>query len=301
MEFFTHFFAVYGSLINFIGINALLALSLYVTLSAGQLSLGNAAFAGIGAYTAGILTMYMNAPYVVSLLAGGILAALAALLIGLPILRIRGVFLAVATLAFGEVVRIAAVNLQITGGAMGLVGIPNKTTTWTIYGVLAVTAYFLARLSGSTIGWSLASIREDETAAAAMGINRTYYKIVAFVTGAFIAGLAGALYAHLNFIVTPGEFGFSAAVQLLIYNIVGGTRIWYGPVLGALLLTALPEVLRGVGVTAGPLRMGVNGVILLLVILYLPNGLVSLVGRRRRRAAGKSSGESGEGSATALS
>jgi branched-chain amino acid transport system permease protein len=124
-----------------------------------------------------------------------------------------------------------------------------------------------------------------------MGINRTYYKTLAFAIGAFIAGLAGALNAHLNFIVSPGEFGFSAAVQILIYNIVGGTRIWFGPILGALLLTALPEVLRGVGVSAGPLRMGVNGVILLIVILYLPNGLVSLF--RFRRSEGISGGEGG--------
>ena len=102
-----------------------------------------------------------------------------------------------------------------------------------------------------------------------------YYKTMSFVLGAFIAGIAGALYAHLNFIITPGEFGFSAAVQLLIYNVVGGTRSVYGPILGAFILTALPEVLRGAGVTAGPLRMGVNGVILLVVILYLPNGLSS--------------------------
>jgi branched-chain amino acid transport system permease protein len=293
MEFFAHFIAVYGSLINFIGINSLLALSLYVTLSAGQLSLGNAAFAGIGAYTAGILTMHLNSPYVLSLLAGAGLSAFVALLIGMPVLRIRGVFLAMATLAFGEVVRIAAVNLEITGGAQGLVGIPNKTTTWIIYGALAGTAYFLARLRGSKIGWSFASIREDETAAAAMGINKTYYKTLAFAIGAFIAGLAGALNAHLNFIVSPGEFGFSAAVQILIYNIVGGTRIWFGPILGALLLTALPEVLRGVGVSAGPLRMGVNGVILLVVILYLPNGLVSLF--RLRRSGENSSEDSGGG------
>jgi branched-chain amino acid transport system permease protein len=277
--FFFHFVAVYGSLINFIGINALLALSLYVTFWAGQLSLGNAAFAGIGAYTAGVLTMSFHAPYVVSISAGAVLAGVAALIIGLPVLRLRGVFLAMATLAFGEVVRIAAVNLQITGGAQGLVGIPNITNGWIIYGALVAVGYFLARLRGSRIGWSFESIREDETAAAAMGINTTYYKTLAFVIGAVIAGLTGAIYAHLNFIITPGEFGFSAAVQLLIYNIVGGTRIWYGPILGAVLLTALPEVLRGVGVTAGPIRMFVNGVILLLVILYLPNGLVSLFRR----------------------
>lgn len=283
MEFLSHLLAVYGSLINFIGINALLALSLYVTLSAGQLSLGNAAFAGIGAYTAGILTMHLNSPYALSIFCGAVVSALVALVIGFPVLRIRGVFLAMATLAFGEVVRIAAVNLEITGGAQGLVGIPNKTSTWMIYAALAATAYFLARLRGSKIGWALASIREDESAATAIGINRTFYKTLAFAIGAFIAGLAGAIYAHLNFIVTPGEFGFSAAVQLLIYNIVGGTRTWVGPILGAILLTALPEVLRGAGVTAGPVRMAVNGVILLIVILYLPNGLVSLL--RSKNAA----------------
>jgi branched-chain amino acid transport system permease protein len=281
MDSLSQFLAIYGSLINYIGINALLALSLYVTLSAGQLSLGNAAFASIGAYTAGILTMHLNAPYVLCLAAGAALPALVAVIIGTPVLRIRGVFLAMATLAFGEVVRITAVNLNITGGAQGLVGIPNKTTTWIIYGALAGSAYFLARLRGSKIGWAFESIRQDETAAGAMGINTTYYKTLSFVIGACIAGLAGAIYAHLNFIITPSEFGFSAAVNLLIYNIVGGTRIWYGPMFGALLLTALPEVLRGVGVTAGPLRMGVNGVILLLVILYLPNGLVSLLKRSR--------------------
>jgi len=275
VEFLSQFLAVYGSLINFIGVNALLALSLYVTLSAGQLSLGNAAFAGIGGYASGILTMHLNVPYPISVLAGAFLPAVVALLIGVPVLRIRGVFLAMATLAFGEVVRIAAVNLGITGGAQGLVGIPNKTTTFIIYGTLAATTYFLKVLGGARIGWSFASIREDETAAKVMGINTTYYKTMAFVLGAFIAGMTGAIYAHLNFIITPGEFGFSAAVQLLIYNIVGGTRSVYGPILGAFILTALPEALRATGVTAGPLRLGVNGVILLLVILYVPNGLSS--------------------------
>lgn len=283
MDFFTHFLAVYGSLINFIGINALLALSLYVTLSAGQLSLGNAAFAGIGAYSAGVLTMHYNAPFVVSIIAGALLAGIVALAIGLPVLRLRGVFLAIATLGFGEVVRIAAVNLDITGGAQGLVGIPNKTTTWMIFLALAAASYFIARMRTSRIGWSFESIREDETAAAVTGINTTYYKTLSFTIGAIIAGLTGALYAHLNYIITPGEFGFSAAVNLLIYNIVGGTQYWVGPLLGAALLTSLPEVLRGIGVTAGPIRMCVNGVILLLVILYLPNGLVSLFGRASAR------------------
>ena len=112
-----------------------------------------------------------------------------------------------------------------------------------------------------------------------MGINTTYYKTLAFVLGAVLAGFAGGLYAHLNYIITPREFGFSVAVDLLIFNIVGGIRVWYGPVLGAALLTALPEILRGTGVTAGPIRMALNGLILLLVILFLPNGLVSIFGK----------------------
>lgn len=278
---FTQFYAVYGSLINFIGINSLLAISLYVTLSAGQLSLGNAAFAGIGGYTAGILTMYLNVPYIVALFAATLMSGAIAMILGFPVLRLRGVFLAIATLAFGEVVRILAINLQITGGAEGLTPIPDKTQAWMIFTALALTGYFMAVLRRSRIGWSFASIREDETAAKAMGINTTWYKTLAFTIGAMIAGLAGAMSAHLNYIITPGEFGFSAAVQLLIYNIVGGTRVWYGPVLGAALLTALPEILRGFGVTAGPVRMGVNGFILLMVILFLPNGLVSLFSHRK--------------------
>ncbi len=277
----SEFFAVYGSLINFAGLNALLALSLYVPLSAGQLSLGNAAFAGIGAYVSAILTMRLNAPFPLAIAAGAFTAACVAVVIGAPVLRIRGIFLAMATLAFGEVVRIAAVNLAITGGAEGLIGIPSKTTMLIIYGTLGVAAYFLTILRGSRIGWSFASIREDETAAMVMGINTTLYKNSAFILGAFIAGIAGGLYAHLNFIITPGEFGFAAEVQLLIYNIVGGARSVWGPILGAFILTAIPEVLRGVDITAGPPRLFVNGLILLLVILYLPNGLSSFFKRAK--------------------
>lgn len=283
MESLSQFYAVYHSLINFIGINSLLGLSLFVTLSAGQLSLGNAAFAGIGGYTAGVLTVVFKAPFLLSLAAGSFLSGLVGLLLGLPVLRLRGVFLAMATLSFGEVVRIAAVNLDITGGAEGLTGIPNKTQTWLIYLVLAAVCFFLSRLRGSRIGWALASIREDETAAGAMGINAFYYKTMAFFIGALIAGLAGALYAHLNFLITPREFGFPVAVQLLCFNIVGGMRVWYGPICGAVLLTALPEILRGLGVTAGPVRLFVNGLVLLLVILFLPNGLVSLFSRLKGR------------------
>jgi branched-chain amino acid transport system permease protein len=285
LEQLAQFYAVYGSVINFIGINALMALSLNVTLAAGMLSMGNAAFAGLGGYAAGILTLHFKMPYVVSLCGGALVAGIVGLVLGLPVLRLRGVFLAMATLAFGEVVRIAAVNLDITGGAEGLTGIPNVTKTWMIYLTLAGAAYFMAVLRRSRTGWALVSMREDETAAACLGIHITYYKVVAFTVGAMMAGLAGGMYAHLNYLITPRDFGFFIAVDLLIYNIVGGTRVWYGPILGAALITALPEILRGVGVTAGPIRMGVNGLILLLVILFLPNGLASLFTRLRPAVA----------------
>jgi branched-chain amino acid transport system permease protein len=281
VEYLVQFYAIYGSVINFIGINALLALSMSVTLSAGMLSVGNAAFAAIGGYTAGILSLYFRLPYAVSLAGGACAAGVVGLVIGLPILRLRGVFLAMATLAFGEVVRLAAVNLNITGGAEGLTGIPQVTKTWTIYLVLAGAAYFIAVLRRSRLGWGLVSMREDETAAGSLGIHITYYKVVAFVIGAMLAGLAGGMYAHLNYLITPRDYGFFVAVDLLIYNIVGGIGVWYGPILGAAMLTALPEILRGIGVTAGPIRMGINGVILLLVILFLPNGLASLFSRTR--------------------
>ena len=294
MDVITQFFAIYGSLINFIGINSLLALSLYLTLAAGQLSLGSAAFAGIGAYTAGILTMKLGVPYLAALAAGSLLAGLVGVVVGLPVLRLRGVFLAIATLAFGEVVRIVVLNLDITGGAQGLLGMQTSTTTWGIYLSLAIAGYAIARLRHSRIGWCFESIREDETAAAAMGINTTYYKTLSFTLGAILAGFAGGLYAHLNYIITPGEFGFSVAVNLLIYNIVGGIRVWYGPVLGAVLLTTLPEILRATGVAAGPLRMAANGLILLLVILFLPDGLVSIfdrAGKRQSREAARAAAE----------
>jgi branched-chain amino acid transport system permease protein len=285
MEQIAQFYAIYGSLINFIGINAILALSLNVTLAAGMLSLGNAAFAGLGGYTAGILTVHLKAPFIVALLGGALMAGMVAIVLGLPVLRLKGVFLAMATLAFGEVVRISAVNLSITGGAEGLTGIPKVVTTGMIFFVLGLCAYFMAVLRRSQLGWGLISIREDETAAACLGIPITYYKILAFAIGAMMAGLGGAMYAHLNYLITPRDFGFFIAVDLLIYNIVGGTRVWYGPVLGAALLTALPEILRGIGVAAGPIRLGVNGLILLLVILFLPNGLASL--KLSRTAAGR--------------
>lgn len=279
--------ATYANLINFLGINALLALSIYTTLACGQLSLANAAFMGLGAYTAVLLGMRAGWEFLPSLVAGMLLAAVAAGLLGLPVLRLRGVFLAIATIGFGEIVRIVLLNARpLTGGAQGINGIPVRTQTWHIYLAVALGLFVLWRIRGSRLGYAWEAIREDEVAARTMGINTSLYKLIALMLGGALAALAGGLAAHATFFIGPNEYGFSNAVSILTYAIVGGAGTFWGPILGSSLITLLPEVLRGVGVTAGAVRLFVNGLILLLVIVFLPNGLSSLVIRRRAEAKG---------------
>jgi branched-chain amino acid transport system permease protein len=278
----TDLLATYGNLINFLGINALLGLSIYATLATGQLSLGNAAFMGIGAYTAALLGMRLGMPFALSLGLGGLAGGLTALLLGLPVLRLSGVFLAIATIGFGEVVRIVALNATpVTGGAIGLNGIPPMTQTWHIYLSLAVVLFVFWRIRHSRLGYTWEAIRQDELAARNLGIDTTRHKVLAFAFVGILAGLAGGLAAHFTFFIGPNEYGFAQATNILVYAVVGGAGVFWGPVLGSTLITLLPEVLRGTGVAAGAIRLFVNGLILLLVILFLPNGLSSLFRRRK--------------------
>jgi len=273
------FFRVYQTTIGVIGINALLALSVWITLYAGQLTLGNAAFMAIGAYGAALLGMRVGVPFPLGLVLGAGFSAALALPLGLAVFRLRGVYLAIATIGFGEVVRVILLTLPFTGKALGLNGIPPVTELWHIYLSLAVVAYVLWRAQGSTAGRAWAAIREDEVAAASQGIAIRRYKLAAFVAGAAIAAWAGGLSAHLNFSIEPGDFGFTRAVQILVYAVVGGTPSVAGPILGATLLTALPEILR-------PLREYRDifaGLILMGVIIYLPRGLVTLAELRKTR------------------
>ena len=279
------FYDSYSTVINFIGLNAILGLSLYITLACGLLSLANAAFMGIGAYTAALLTLKQDWPFPLVLLAGALMATLVAAPLGIPILRLRGVFLAISTIGFGEVTRIVITNLSVTGGALGLPSIPRKTEWWHIYGLLVLLLFFFWRLRGSRMGYALEAIREDEAAARTMGINTTYYKVLAFMIGAFIAGLAGALDAHLVRAISPNQYGFTRAVEILTYAVVGGITSFLGPVLGAVLITSIPELLRSdalrdLGIKPGADRVIINGVILLVVILFLPRGLISIFDRR---------------------
>jgi branched-chain amino acid transport system permease protein len=269
MEWFSDFWSTYNSLIFTVGINALLALSIWLTLACGLLSLANAAFMGIGAYTAALLTLVLGWPFPAVLAAGAAAPVIVALIIGVPTLRLSGVYLAMATLAFTEMTRVIIINLEITGGPEGLNGIPQSTQWWHIALACGVVAYCLVRLRRSRVGRAFEAIREDEVAARLMGIDVDRHKLFAFALGAMIAGLAGALNAHYTFFISPGEYGFENAVDILTMAVLGGISTLIGPVLGSTIITLLPELLRFLQ----GYRLAVNGAILVLVVLFLPTGL----------------------------
>ncbi|BBB66315.1 ABC transporter [Undibacterium sp. YM2] len=269
LEWWDGFWAIYSTVIFGIGINAMLALSIYLTLSCGLLSLANAAFMGIGAYTASMLSMQTALPFPLALLAGAIMPAIVALIIGIPTLRLSGVYLAMATLGFGEVVRVIVLNMEITGGPMGLNGIPQKTEWWHIVLLLSAILFILARMRRSKTGRAFEAIKEDEIAARLMGVNVGGYKLLAFVMGASIAGIAGGLNAHYTFTIGPGNYAFENAVDILTMAVFGGTSNLIGPLIGSSSLTLLPEFMHSLK----DFRLAANGLILILVILYLPKGI----------------------------
>ena len=262
--------AIYSTLVLTLGINALLALSIWLTLSCGLLSIGNAAFMGIGAYTSALITMNLGWPFPIALACGIVAPALLAVVIGKPTLRLSGIYLAMATLGFGEVVRITLLNWEsMTGGALGLNGIPQLTQWWHVALSLIVVLFVLWRMRRSKIGRAFEAIKLDDTAAGLMGIDVANVKLLAFVLGAGIAGLAGGLDAHLLFFVGPQEFGFDKGVEILTMAIPGGIGGLPGPILGAAILTLLPEALRSLR----DFRLVVNGLILVLIVLFLPKGI----------------------------
>ena len=280
MEWLESVWATYSTLVLSIGTNVLLALSIYLTLATGLLTVANAAFMGIGAYTSALLTTQLGMPFMVALFIGSLLPALVGLAIGRPTLRLSGVYLAMATLAFGEVVRIVILNAEgLTGGALGLNGIPQFTRWFDVALALALTLYILLRLARSRISLTMAAICQDETATELMGRDVRAYKLFVFVAGGALAGLAGGLNAHFTFFISPNEYGFERAVEILAMGVLGGTGSPWGAVIGAVLITILPELLRGLG----HYRPLINGLILILIILYSPKGLWDLA--RRARAA----------------
>ena len=269
----------YGNVIHDLGINGLLALSMYVVLAVGQLSLGQAAFMGLGAYSSALLTLKLGLPFALVLPASIVAPVLFALAVGAPTLRLSGVYLAIATIGLGEVLRALYLNIDLLGGALGLSGIPDRAENWMIYGLLALALAALYLTGRSRIGRAMEAMREDETAAAVMGIPVRRYKLGALLASAALAGLAGCLSAHVSSFIGPNEYGFDQAVTILSFALLGGVGSPLAPILGAWVLTLLPELLRD----AGNLHLVVNGLVIVGAVLFLPNGLLAT--RMRRRAA----------------
>ncbi len=239
----------------------------------GQLSIGHAAFMSIGAYASALVTVHFNFPFIASLLFGALVATLFGLLIGAPTLKLKGDYLAIATLGFCEIVRIVFLNLDITGGSVGLRGIPKKTTLLTVIVAVLITIFVLNRIINSRIGRALIAIREDETAAESMGINTTYYKVICFGVGAFFGGLGGGLFAHFFRFIQPNSFGFMCSIEHLCMVVLGGMGSMWGAFIGATAITAIPELLRFLGDFAD-YRMVIYGAILVIMMRVRPQGII---------------------------
>lgn len=291
----------YLQVASFILINIILGVSIYITLSTGQLSLASAGFMGIGAYTSALLTLNFDLPIIAGILAGTLMAGLFGIIIGIPTLRLQGVYLAIVTLGFGEVIRVIFVNWEtLTKGSVGLSGIPhlgreilktlkgfgfdpqvlglqnNQFIFLTIFLLLLFITIgiilFFRRQNRSRIGRAFAAIKLDEKAAESMGINITYYKILAFVQGALVSGFAGAFYAHVLAYISPADFAYHRAVEILIFAVFGGSEVIWGPVFGALFLTVMPEVLRFIS----EYRYMIYGLIIIIMMAVRPQGLIDV-------------------------
>src|SRR5438128_1390654 len=276
VELFTNpvgFYNQHELLVAQIGINAILAISLFVTFYSGQRTLAHAGFMAIGAYTTVIMSLYLPTPLPINVLIGALLAGLVGVVVGLPVLRLRGVFLAIATIGFVEALRLGVIlNVPITGEGQGLHN-PNADPLGGILPILIslpILAYLVWRLTKTRLGQAWSAIREDELAASSNGINVPLYKMIAFIISAVLAGYAGALETHINFFVDPTEYGITRTIQILTFPVVGGTTNVFGPIVGAVFLTALPEIVR----QFAAYRDVVNGIILILVIIFRPQGIV---------------------------
>jgi branched-chain amino acid transport system permease protein len=253
-----------------IGINIILAASLHLIIGiTGQFSIGHAGFLAVGAYASAIVTMKWGLPFPVALIGGGVVAAFAGLVIGIPTLRLRGDYLAIATLGFGEIMRIVFLNIDYVGGASGMTVSHLVTWPWLIACVI-ITVIVIVNFTNSTHGRACISIRENEIAADAMGINTTFYKVMAFVIGAFFAGVAGALHAHNFYIIQPTNFGFLKSFDILILVVIGGLGSLSGSVIAAILLTIISTYLS----SYPEIRMVIYSLVLIVMMLFRPQGLL---------------------------
>ncbi|HEY1169853.1 MAG TPA: branched-chain amino acid ABC transporter permease [Verrucomicrobiae bacterium] len=280
--FSKQFNSYYLSIAIDVGINIILAVSLNLIMGhTGQFSLGHAGFMAVGSYTAASFTIACTkhvpesaAPFLLlgGLILGGLLAALCGLAVGVPTLRLRGDYLAIVTLGFGEIIRVVFQNMEAVGAASGLSGIPNHTNFFWAWSTAAIAAYAIAALVNSTYGRGFIAVHDDEIAASAMGINPTRYKVTAFVVGAFFAGVAGALYAHHKQTINPTGFDFMKSFEIVVMVILGGMGRTVGVIIAAILLTILPEMLRAVA----DYRMIIYSLLIIIIMMARPQGLFTL-------------------------
>jgi len=278
----------YFQILMLVGINIVLAVSLnLVNGFTGQFSIGHAGFMAVGAYASAMFTLKLGAPLVASwhgvpppvaeglallmaLVAGGLLAAGAGWLVGLPSLRLRGDYLAIVTLGFGEIIRVLILNIDAIGAARGLPGIPQYATFFWVYGAVAAVIVLARHLATSTHGRALFAIRDDEVAAESLGVDTTRYKVLAFVLGAFFAGVAGGLFAHFLSYLNPSSFTFIKSIEVIAMVVLGGMGSISGSVIAAIVLTLLPEMLRSVK----ELRMVIYSLMLIVLMITRPQGLL---------------------------
>jgi len=267
------------------GINVTLAVSLnLINGYTGQFSLGHAGFMAVGAYSAAVLTTTFGAallPFVggqtwllflLALAVGGLMSAVAGLIVGVPSLRLKGDYLAIVTLGFGEIIRVVLQNIDAIGGPRGMIGIPGYANLAWAYGIAAVCIYVVWAMVHSTYGRGFIAVADDEIAAEAMGINATRYKITAFLVGAFFAGVAGGVYAHFKQYIAPQGFGFDKSIEIVVMVILGGMGNTVGVIAAAILLTVLGEWLR----QFGDYRMILYSLLIILLMILRPQGLFRL-------------------------
>jgi branched-chain amino acid transport system permease protein len=278
-DYYIHVFAL-------VLINIILAASLRPSLNCGQLNIGHSAFMCLGAYTSALLAKHYALPFELTLLAGALLAAVVGLIVGYPALRLRGVYFAMVTVAFVEVIRlIAAIWAPLTRGNSGLSGIPkpnllgitlvSKSSQYYLaVGLTAIALFVLWRLERSRVGMTWRSIGLADNLAQSLGVNIAAHKLLAFAVGCFFAGVAGAFYAHFIRFLFPPEFGFLVATNILVYNFVGGRGHFVGPIVGATFLSLLSEPFRG-----SAYETIFFSIAMLLTILFLPGGLITLPGK----------------------
>lgn len=250
------------------------AFSQYVVLRAGVFSVATAGFASIGAYTSALLTMRLGVPPLLSLCAGLAVGALAGALISIPLARLRGVFQAIATLAFVQIVQSVTLFIEpVTGGALGLNGVPQAVTGWHLALVIAGLTYLLHSMGALSVGRAFDAARQDEVVAVSLGISVVRLHALAFTLSGAIAGLAGGLYAFNRYSIVPEQFGFPLLVASLAAVVLGGRISVFGPVVGAFVLTILPELARPLA----DQRYLLHGGLLMLVIIFLPEGIVDAI------------------------